>query len=450
MILKLQLPEKLMFLVNRKARYKIARGGRGSAKSWSFARALLALGASRRLRILCAREVQRSIADSVHKLLKDQIELLGLHDQYEVLQTEIRGANGTEFAFAGLSSLTVSSIKSFEGFDFCWVEEGQTVSDGSWKILIPTIRKDDSEIWVSYNPDLETDPTHQRFTINPPTDTINVLMNWRDNPWFNNVLNKERLDCKANYPDDYDNIWEGKCRPAVEGAIYYKEIQKAEAEGRICNIPYDPLLRVHIVLDLGWEDSLGSALVQKNLSEIRVLEYLEASHTSLPILSAELKKRQYNWGRVWPPHDAYAGQLNAEGKSSYAILKKLGWDVVPRNEITEVSVEEGIRQARLVFPRIYFDAKKTAAIKSPQEGFADGFNWTDLNHRLIECLKRYRRRVTEKTGAVGSPLRDPHAHGADVLRYIAINADSMINADQRPTIHHPEAVYQPLDAYIGM
>jgi len=128
--------------------------------------------------------VQLSIKQSVHKLLSDQIVVLGLEAYYDIQETLIRGRNGTEFTFAGLSTLTADTIKSFEGYDICWVEEGQVISRQSWKILIPTIRKDDSEIWVSYNPDLETDETHQRFTIHPPHDCVNVEINWRDNPWF--------------------------------------------------------------------------------------------------------------------------------------------------------------------------------------------------------------------------------------------------------------------------
>src|SRR5690606_19695553 len=149
-------------------RYKVAYGGRGATKSWGFARALLIQGAQRKLRILCTREVQKSIKDSVHSLLSDQIQAMGLGHIYQVLQTEIRGVNGTEFLFAGLSTQTVESIKSYEGVDICWVEEARAVSKRSWSILIPTIRKEGSEIWVSFNPELDTDETYVRFVVNPP------------------------------------------------------------------------------------------------------------------------------------------------------------------------------------------------------------------------------------------------------------------------------------------
>lgn len=421
--------------------------------SWSFARALLILGAQSKLRILCAREVQDSIKQSVHKLLKDQIQLLGLGGFYEVLETEIRGRNGTEIAFAGLSSLTVESIKSYEGYDICWVEEGQTISDASWVILIPTIRKDGSEIWVSYNPSLETDPTHDRFVMNPPEDCIVVEMNWRDNPWFNDVMNKERLHCLATDPEGYKNIWDGQCKPAVEGAIYYKEIQQAEKDKRICNIPYDPMLKVHVVLDLGWGDSLAVSLVQKNLSEIRIFRYFEYSKTKLDVMSAELKMLRYNWGLVWLPHDGFAGSLNSDGKTTYDILTKLGWVCAVRKakkrseiEIVELSIEDGIRNARLKFGQLYFDQSWTCAKLDPlpPEGH------TLLTNRLMECVKRYRRKINKQTGAETSPVHDEYSHGADNLRYICANADKMTNEDIKPKkkIFYPG--YSPLDDVVGI
>jgi phage terminase large subunit len=447
MILNPEMPEKLEPILYP-ARYKIARGGRGSAKSWTFARTLLALGAIKQMRILCAREIQRSIKDSVHKLLSDQCKRLNLEQFYRVLETSIHGANGTEFTFTGLSVHTVATMKSYEGYDICWVEEGQVLSKRSYDILIPTIRKDGSEIWISYNPELETDETHQRFTLNPPDDCLNIEVNWRDNPWFNQVLNKERLHCKRTDPDNYDNIWEGKCKPAVEGAIYFKEIQSVEIQNRIFNLPYDPMLKVHLVFDLGWEDSLAVALVQKYLSEIRVIEYLEVNHTALSVLSNQLKTRPYNWGKVWLPHDGFAASLNSNGKSTFDILVALGWNVVIEEEITKMSVEEGIRNVRLKFPQMYFDKTKCHAAKSPELDIID-YHPTDLNWRLIECLKRYRRQINQQTDAAGKPVREKHAHGADTLRYVAVNADNMHNEEERQIII-PNLNYAPLDAGVGM
>lgn len=397
-------PEKLGFLFEPH-RYKGARGGRGSGKSWGFARALLILGRAKKLRFLCAREVQKSIKQSVHKLLTDQIYALGLGDFYEVLETEIRGKNGTEFSFTGLATHTVDSIKSYEGCDICWVEEAQFVSKRSWDVLIPTIRKPGSEIWFTFNPELETDETYQRFVVTPPPDCVVVEMNYNDNPWFPAELEAERLHCKESDPKGYDNIWEGKCKPAVAGAIYYDEVQRAEEEGRVCNVPYDPLKKVHVVFDLGWNDAMSISLVQRSFSEIAVIENIEDTHKTLDYYSSLLKAKRYNWGKVWLPHDGRHKDYKS-GKSAEDIMKALGWEVA----ITpNMSIEDGIRLTRVTFPRFYFDKTKAA--------------------RLVQCAKRYRRSINQQTNEPGAPLHDEWSHGADNLRYIAINAEQMTNDD---------------------
>jgi phage terminase large subunit len=402
---KVSFPPKLSFLF-KPMRYKVARGGRGSGKSWSFARALLVQGSAKPLRILCTREIQKSIKDSVHKLLSDQIQVMGLGSFYEVLETEIRGRNGTLFIFAGLAQHTVESIKSYEGIDRVWVEEAQAVTKRSWEILTPTIRKEGSEIWVSFNPELDTDETYVRFVVNPPPDCVSALVNWTDNPWFNDVLEKERQHCKLTAPDDYENIWEGKCRKAVAGAIYAEEMEKAELNGQVCNLPYDPMLKVHIVFDLGWNDTMFITLVQRLRSEVRVIEELVDSHKTLDHYSAILKAKNMNWGKVWLPHDGFSRDYKT-GKSTEEILKALGWTVANREEIAELAVEEGIKASRLTFRQVYMDKDKT-----PQ---------------LQQALKRYRRSINRQTQEPGPPLHDEWSHGADNFRYLCINADRMAN-----------------------
>ena len=172
-------------------RYKVFRGGRGGAKSWGIARALVIMAASKKLRILCTREVQNSIKDSVHKLLKDQIEMLGLNPWFRITNEMITTTCGSEFLFKGLR-FDPLGIKSTEGVDICWVEEAQSVSADSWDILIPTIRKEGSEIWVSFNPGEETDPTYQRFVVNPPDNCVTVEVNYYDNPYLPDSSAAER------------------------------------------------------------------------------------------------------------------------------------------------------------------------------------------------------------------------------------------------------------------
>lgn len=217
--MKLQLPEKLGFLVGQKARYKVAYGGRGAGKSWSIADALLALAVQKTLRILCTRELQNSIRDSVHRLLSDRVAHHGLIGSFEITDNEIRCQNGSMFLFKGLRS-NPTEIKSLEGIDIVWVEEAEKVSQASWDVLLPTIRKPSSEIWVSFNTGMEDDPVYAMFITDTRPDSIVVKINWYDNPWFPDVLDKERKadwGPDPNKPSDkYLRVWTGEPRGGSE------------------------------------------------------------------------------------------------------------------------------------------------------------------------------------------------------------------------------------------
>jgi phage terminase large subunit len=396
------LPPKLEPFEKRPARYKVAYGGRGSGKSWGVARLLLDFGTRSRLRVLCAREIMRTISESVHQLLRDQISELGLSGFYTVTDNAIRGANGTEFYFAGLRTQDAHKLKSYEGVDICWVEEAQVVSKRSWDILLPTIRKPLSEIWVTFNPELDTDETYQRFVANPPEQSVVVKMNYGDNPWFPEVLELERRTLLARDPEAHRNVWEGECRSAVEGAIYAKEVAALYESGRVRPCPYDPLLPVHTVWDLGWNDQTSIALVQR-ASEVRVIGYIEDSHRTLADYVAQLKLLPYVWGQDWLPHDGQARDYKS-GKSAEEMLKAMQRD--PRI-VENLDIESGIKAARMVFPRVYIDPKA---------------------ERLLHCLKRYRRTINQNTNEPGPPLHDEYSHGADCFRYLALCVDQMGNS----------------------
>ena len=215
-------PEKLQCLF-RPARYKVFYGGRGGAKSWGIARALVLIAASSKKRILCAREVQNTMRDSVHRLLKDQIEALGLLPWFTITENSIRSSAGSEFIFKGLR-FDVQGVKSTEGIDICWVEEAQTVSQTSWDVLIPTVRSDDSEVWISFNPHEDGDPTYQRFVANPPPDAVVVEVNYDDNPWFPGVLRREMEYCRSVDFDAYMHIWRGRPRKISQAAIFADKV----------------------------------------------------------------------------------------------------------------------------------------------------------------------------------------------------------------------------------
>jgi phage terminase large subunit len=406
MRLQIDLPRKARDTLNPlvPARFRVLYGGRDGAKSWSIARALLGRGYARQERILCTREVQKSISESVHQLLKDQIAVLGLEDFYDVQQNYIHGSNGTQFSFHGLSGQTATSIKSFEGTTICWVEEAQTISKRSWDLLEPTIRTPGSEIWVSFNPDMDTDETYKRFVASAPPNAIVTKIGWEDNPWRSKVLDASREAMKLSAPEDYDHIYGGNCRPAVEGAIYYKEVSRLRSEGRLCNVPYDPMLKVHVVVDLGFNDYMSLILVQRLASEIRIIRYIEDRMRYIPSYHQELRDLGLNYGTLYLPHDGKARHVT--GASAEEQFRALGWDV---QIVEDIGVEQGIRKTREVFGRFYVD--KTHA------------------GELLNRLGRYRRRVNAEGQAL-APVHDDESHGADGTRYLAIVADQMNNDKQ--------------------
>ena len=392
----LEFPDKLGFLFEP-ARYKILYGGRGGAKSWGIARALLVQGLQEPLRILCAREIQKSITDSVHRLLADQVAAMGLGEFYEVQQTTIKGANGTLIFFAGLRH-NINNIKSIEGADRVWIEEAQTVSKHSWETLIPTIRKDGSEIWVSFNPELDTDETYKRFVASPPPGAQVVKIGWQDNPWFPEVLRDEMEHLRATDPDAYLTIWEGNCRQTLDGAIFAREIREATEAGRLCGrVPVEPSKPVHTFWDLGRADKTSIWFAQQVGFEYRVVDFYENRGHALNHYMKALQAKSYVYGEHWLPHDA-DNELLASERTIAQQMRAAGFAV---RIVPKVSVAEGINAARTLFPNVWFDADLCA----------DG-----LNH-----LRRYRYDVDPDTGQFSKqPLHDDASHAADAFRYLAV------------------------------
>ena len=393
-----QFPQKLQCLFQpEKSRYRVLYGGRGGAKSWGVARALLIKGAQRPLRILCAREFQTSIRDSVHKLLCDQIIELRLDGFYEITQTSIRGKNGTEFSFVGLKN-NVANVKSYEGVDICWVEEAQTTSRLSWNVLIPTIRKQDSEIWVTFNPELETDETYQRFVIHPPANSVVQKINWSDNPWFPETLELEKNSLRDRDPESYNTVWEGICRQSVDGAVFAREMQMADLEDRITKVTYDPTKPVHAVFDLGWSDATAIWFVQWIGMETRLIRYHEDSQKTISEYLAKMQTYGYVYDTLWLPHDAENKTLAAAGRSIDQIVRAAGYKtkIIPRTPVVD-----SINAARTLFRNCWFD----------RENCADG----------LQCLRHYRFDVDPDTKAFSkNPVHDEYSHGADAFRMLGL------------------------------
>lgn len=397
-----EFPRALEFLV-QPAPYKVAYGGRGGTKSWGFARALLIQGAQQKLRIVCARETMRSIADSVHALLRDQIELLGMKEFYRVQKATIEGANGTAFTFVGLRH-NPDAIKSLEGADRLWVEEAQSVSKDSWNIVIPTIRKEASEIWVSFNPRLETDDTYRRFVLNPPPGCITRKVGYQDNPWLSERLRVEIEHMKATDYKAYLNVWEGECQSAAEGAIYASEIERAMKEGRIGTVPPDRTKVVDTFWDLGFGDMTAIWLAQAwPDGSIRIIDYIEGNGKTIEHYVIQLQQKGYAYGTDWLPHDAVDGiihhRLSGDRSRSVEQVLRAAGRIVRISP--KLHVHTGINAARTIFPRCWFDEDKCR----------DG----------LTALRHYQWGEISTTGVEKqAPLHNWASHAADAFRTLAV------------------------------
>ena len=408
-------------------RYKIGYGGRVGTKSWGFARALLVQGFEKRLRILCAREVQKSIKDSVHQLLEDQIERMQLSGFYRVLRDEIRGLNGTSVVYTGLSDLTVEQIKSYEGIDICWVEEAAKVTRRSWDILIPTIRKEGSEIWITLNPELDTDETWLRFVANPPHNAFIQEMSYHTNPWMSAEAEEERQDflrlveAGVRSQEDYDNIWEGKTKTAVEGAIFANQVAKVIKDNRLTHVPHDPKLLTHLIWDLGYSDNMVIGFVQRAGPSLRFIDYIEDHHRTYEEYVQQIRgmvdEHGYrialdgrSGGKAWLPHDGKAKNPQT-GKSPIETLNDLGLKA-DEEGIPDIGIKARIEAGRQMFVRVLFDKEKCTP--------------------LFNRLRRYARRISKETGQPTGIKKDGNDHAGDMYCYTAVIESELGNELNKP------------------
>lgn len=376
-------PDKLQFLYEP-AEIKVVYGGRGKGATWGIADALLVLGTKRPLRWLCARETMESIAESTHATLASRIIALGMQGEYEVQQSRIlsrRWATGKEsndplagrygFSFAGLHG-NAEGLKSYEGYDGCWLAEAQALTKQSWLTLTPTFRKDPpqgpfgaagmgSEIWVDFNPQLDSDFCWERFVLKPSPRMVVVRLSWRDNPFFPKKLRDEMDEMRAEDPDTCDHVYEGIPTANIKGAVFGDELKRVDLEGRICPIAYDPLQPVHTFWDVGL-DTTAIWFVQVVAMQVRLIDYYENKGKGIDHYARVLQQRGYVYGRHWLPWDVgvqAAPNGMGQGKTLEAILRGFGFDVraSPRWTNTQLA----INAARLMFPRVWFDGLRCEA-----------------------------------------------------------------------------------------
>lgn len=400
------IPQAFKYFLEPK-RYKAVYGGRGSAKSHSVARILLIKGMQQPLRVVCAREIQRSIKDSVHKLLGDIIRHHGLHTFYQVQETAIKAPNGTEIGFRGLKH-NVRDLKSLEGADICWIEEAENVSDNSYEILIPTIRKEGSEIWATFNVKNLSDPTYRRFVTEAGDDTDSRKVSWRDNPFFPDVLRKEMEKLKARDIDAYNHIWEGEPDNRRAGTVYARQIAKARDDARVTVVPYDPGCQVFTAWDLGFGDSTAIWFLQWVGRELRWIDFYENSGEPLIHYAELVKAKRYNYQLHFLPHDG--AHNNIRGDSVAAQLGRMG--LRTRVLEREADITPGIELVRQTLEYSVFDKVKCAEGLRALENY--GYEWDED------------RMVFKKT-----PRHDWASNGADAARY-AVRAAAIAKSNFAP------------------
>ena len=401
---EIELPPKLVNLFDGEARYRVAFGGRGSGKTRSFALMSAVYGyrwgmSGRQGQILCAREHLNSLDESSLEEVKSAIQSVDWLDAYyEIVEKYIRSRDGkVSYVFAGLRR-NLDSIKSKARVILAWVDEAENVSEAAWQKLIPTIREEESEIWVTYNPESKHSAVHQRFRVNPSSDVKVCEINWRDNPWFPDVLNQERINDQKLRPDVYDHVWEGAFLIHVEGAYYTVEMREANAEGRISSAPYDRSVGVVTAWDLGVGDSTAIWFAQMVGPEVRLIDYYESSGVGLDHYVAILNSKGYNYTDHILPHDVRVRELGT-GKSRLETLDNLC--VRPITIAAQLNVDDGIQAVRSLLGRAWFDEEKC--------------------ERGIDCLRQYRRDYDENNKSFKArPLHDWSSHGADAMRYLAI------------------------------
>lgn len=441
--MQIEIPEKLGFLF-QPWRHKVAWGGRDGAKSWSFAQALLAIGIMRSTRILVGREVQKSIKQSVHQLMQDTIERLKITALYEPLDTEIRSkVNDTRIMYTGLQSHTVESIKSYEAVDILWIEEGQSVSNRSLEIVLPTIRKTGSEIWVSMNPILRTDPAWVEFVERAdPSDSRVAHITYRDNKWTTDEMRKLRARARIHMdPETFANIWEGLPRGTVRGSIFGPQIRWMRDRGRIGKVPVDRRLRLNAFFDLG--QSVGNAtsiwMHQQSGTQHRFVKHWAEHGRGLAYwwktmedwrkAQGDMLGGEVKWDRIYLPHDGTA--------------KMQGAEIFDRVQIMEGLIAESRVQCEVkALPRT---PALGAAIDLTREKMSDAYIDEHECADGISALEHYRYKFDEERQAFSrEPYHDWASNPADSFRQWAQWYD-----ESPPERGGPPVVRDPGREFVG-
>lgn len=401
-------------------RYKGAHGGRGSGKSHFFGGLLIEDclaepgNTGEGMRAVCIREVQKDLAQSSKLLIEGKLSEHGLGeaDGFRVFRDVISTPGDGIIIFKGMNDYTADSIKSLEGFKRAWWEEAQTAKSHSLNLLRPTLRAPGSQLWFGWNPRRKTDPVDVMLRGEElPTGAIVVNANWRDNPWFTDELEQERLDCIRQQPEQYEHIWEGGYVSVIEGAYYARCITEARQAGRIGRVSADPLLSTHAFFDIGGTgakaDAVAIWIAQFIGKEIRALDYYEAVGQPLATHLAWLRERGYTPGKcqVWLPHDGDTHD-KVHDVSYASAIRDAHYHVTVVPNQGKGAAKARIESGRRTFPSVWFNETTT------QPG--------------IDALGWYHEKKDEQRDIGLGPEHDWSSHGADAYGLMCISAERII------------------------
>lgn len=411
MIADLRLPPKLIPVFLGEARYRGAFGGRGSGKSHTFAKMTAVRGyqlskAGEKGVIVCGREFMNSLDESSMAEVKAAIASepwLAAH--YDIGERYIRTRDGRiRYHFVGLRH-SLDSLKSKSRIKLLWVDEAEPVSDAAWEKAIPSVREPGSEIWITWNPERKTSATHRRFREDPPAGAKIVALNWRDNPWFPDVLEAERLADLEKRPESYDHVWEGGFRTVTLGAYYAQGLTQARQDGRIGFVPADPLMTVRLFVDIGGTGARADAFAiwaaQFVGLEIRFLDYYEAVGQPLGAHLDWLRSKGYTPERaqVWLPHDG-ATQDTVFAVSYESALSDAGYHVTVVPNQGRGAAKARIEAFRRLLPRMRFNEATTGP--------------------GLEALGAYHEKRDAARNVGLGPAHDWASHGADAAGLAAV------------------------------
>lgn len=409
-----KLPPKLYPVFQGEADARGSYGGRGSAKTRTFAKMTAFKAAKwasegREGIILCARQFMNSLDDSSLEEVKAAINSEpSLAPLFDVGEKYIKTSCGrVSYKFSGLDR-SINSVKSKSRILLCWVDEAEPVTENAWQVLDPTLREEDSELWVTWNPEREDSATHKRFRLSKDPRYKFVEMNYQDNPWFPAVLERKRQRDAVERPDQYHHVWGGGFKTVAEGAYYADAINKAREEKRIGIVRADPLMTIRAVWDIGGTGKKADAtaiwIVQYVGREVRLLDYYEARSQPLAVHIQWLRDNGYEKAYCILPHDGTTGD-RVHDATFEGSLQAAQFDVLTIKNQGAGAAMQRVEAARRLFPSMWFDEEKTAA--------------------GLKAIGWYHPKIDEARGIDLGPEHDWSSHGADAFGLVAIDHQNL-------------------------